>query len=229
MPPKETWLLLENDALPAPWNMAFDEALLEAAPRLGRPVLRFYGWTEPAATFGYSQPIAQIERLTPLRPLVRRPTGGGLVPHDHDWTYTLVFPPTHHWFSLRARESYQRVHDWLRRAFARIGLRTELAPARVSGAGQCFIGAEQFDVLLAGVKIAGAAQRRTRSGLLVQGSVQPPNSAPPRAAWQQAVCAVAHETWGVEWMTLPADAGLTARAEALTREKYAQAAHNRRR
>ena len=55
--------------------MAFDEALMAGASRLGQPVLRFYGWTEPAATFGYFQKIEEIERATPLRPLVRRPTG----------------------------------------------------------------------------------------------------------------------------------------------------------
>src|SRR5689334_22938196 len=71
-------------------NMAVDEALLEAMPRLRKPVLRFYRWTESAASFGYFQKYATIERLTLLRPLVRRPTGGGLVPHDADWTYSVV-------------------------------------------------------------------------------------------------------------------------------------------
>src|SRR5213083_2675669 len=93
-------------------NMALDEALLEAMPRLSKPVLRFYGWTERAASFGYFQKYSEIERLTLLRPLVRRPTGGGLVAHDADWTYSLVLPPDHWWYASRAPESYQRVHEW---------------------------------------------------------------------------------------------------------------------
>jgi len=91
------WLLLRQGKNAADYNMALDEALLQSAPELGRPVLRFYGWLEPAATFGYSQRYAEIEKLTALRPLVRRPTGGGLVPHDADWTYSLVFPAGHFW------------------------------------------------------------------------------------------------------------------------------------
>jgi lipoate-protein ligase A len=224
--PGEQWWLIDSGVQAPAWNMAVDEALLEAAPRLGRPVLRFYGWTEPAATFGYSQHYREIEQLTSLRPLVRRPTGGGLVPHDSDWTYSLVFPPVHPWFDLRARASYERVHDWLCRAFRRLGLPTKLAPASLPGHGQCFVGAEQFDVLLAGAKIAGAAQRRTRNGLLIQGSVQPPISAPPRRLWQQAVCDLAGENWGVVWSTLPPDAALVERTTALTRAKYALPAHN---
>src|SRR6187399_2034155 len=107
------WLLL-NYGLGAPaFNMAMDEALLEGVARLGQPVLRFYGWIEPAASFGYFQKFVEIEQATLLRPLIRRPTGGGLVPHDADWTYSVVIPPNHSWYPLRASESYERMHRWI--------------------------------------------------------------------------------------------------------------------
>lgn len=83
------WLLLHSGLCAPAFNMALDDALLEAMPRLQTPVLRFYGWTEPAATFGYFQKIAEVEAATLLRPLIRRPTGGGIVPHDADWTYKI--------------------------------------------------------------------------------------------------------------------------------------------
>src|SRR5665213_1648503 len=108
------WLLLNPGKCAAAFNMALDEALLENVVRIGKPVLRFYGWTEPAATFGYFQKFSEVERATQLRPLIRRPTGGGIVPHDADWTYSAVFPPGHEWHSLKAEESYRRIHDWLR-------------------------------------------------------------------------------------------------------------------
>jgi lipoate-protein ligase A len=122
------WLLLNSGKGDAALNMALDEALLESAARLGKPVLRLYGWTEPAATFGYFQKYADVERATLLRPLIRRPTGGGIVPHDADWTYSAVFPPGHEWHCLKAEASYRRIHDWLRLAFEELKVKTELAP-----------------------------------------------------------------------------------------------------
>ena len=229
-PKSETWLLLNSGPGAADFNMALDEALLEFAAQLGKPVSRFYGWTERAASFGYSQKYTEVARLTLLRPLVRRPTGGGLVPHDADWTYSLVFPPGHWWHASRATESYQRVHEWIRDAFARLNLTTELSPGRRKElSGQCFVGAERFDLLWRGRKIAGAAQRRNRQGLLIQGSVQPPPQTLVKADWQKAICDVAGEKWRVRWSPFGPDAVLNQRAEELVLRKYSCAEYNQRR
>ncbi|MDB6125179.1 MAG: hypothetical protein JWQ71_4172 [Pedosphaera sp.] len=210
--------------------MALDDALLEAAPSLGKPVLRFYGWTEPAASFGYFQKYSEVEQMTLLRPLVRRPTGGGLVPHDADWTYSLAVPPGDPWYVLKATESYQRIHEWIQSAFLKLSIATELAAeCRKSLPGQCFIGYEKSDVLWHGRKIAGAAQRRTRHGLLIQGSVQPPPIKVARADWEQAMCDVAHSNYHVHWLELKPDAALMQRTEELVVKNYSQDAYNRRR
>ena len=209
--------------------MAIDEALLEAAPRLGDPMLRFYGWSEPAATFGYSQKYEEVAQWTKLRPLIRRPTGGGLVPHDTDWTYSLTVPAGHAWYSLTAQESYHRVHEWLHEAFAKIGVTTEVSSnCHKELPGQCFAGAEQFDLLLDGRKIAGAAQRRTRTGLLIQGSVQPPSQV-NRIEWEKAVCAAASARYGVEWIHFIFVKELQRRVGDLGKEKYSQDSHNQKR
>jgi lipoate-protein ligase A len=209
--------------------MALDEALLEAMPRLGTPVLRFYSWSEPAASFGYFQKYSEVERMTALRPLVRRPTAGGLVPHDADWTYSLAFPPTHEWYALTAIQSYERIHRWIQSSFARLNIAAELAPERrQAGAGQCFIGYEKFDLLWRGQKIAGAAQRRTRNGLLIQGSVQPPQGAAPRSDWENAMLAAIRVN-GVEWKNFTPDNLLNDHVQFLASQKYSQTAHNRKR
>jgi lipoyl(octanoyl) transferase len=210
--------------------MALDEALLEAMPRLSRPALRFYAWSQPAASFGYFQKYLEIEPLTSLRPLVRRPTGGGLVPHAADWTYSLVFPKSHPWYLLPAIESYQRVHEWLAAAFASMNVVTELAQvARKAYPGQCFAGYEQFDLLWQGQKLAGAAQRRNRNGLLIQGSIQPPRLGLSRTAWQRAMSEAPHFASDLHWDDLVLDAPLNARVLELALQKYSQVAYNQRR
>ena len=221
------WLCLNSGQGDAAFNMALDEALLEAMPRLQTPVLRFYGWTQPAATFGYFQKFSEVEATTPLRPLIRRPTGGGIVPHDVDWTYSAIFPAGHAWHSLKAEESYRRIHDWLRLAFAELRTETELAPCcKKSGPGQCFVGYEKSDLLWHGKKIAGAAQRRNKLGLLIQGSVQPPLPALRRADFEQALRRVAETNSGAAIIDFCPYADLAARAKQLTAEKYSQLSYN---
>lgn len=210
-------LLLNSGACEAAYNMALDEALLEAMPRLQKPVLRLYGWTQPAASFGYFQKYAEVANATLLRPLVRRPTAGGIVPHDIDWTYSLAFPAGHEWYELRAEESYQRAHEWIRDAFAVLKVETELAPCcKKSAPGQCFVGYEKYDLLWRGKKIAGAAQRRNRLGLLIQGSVQPPAIGLKRADWEQAMASRG------PWTEFHVDAALNREVERLVAEKYSQ-------
>jgi lipoate-protein ligase A len=224
------WLLLRQGRQPFDYNMAFDEALLEFAPELPGPTLRFYGWTEPAASFGYSQKYTEVEKLTALRPLVRRPTGGGLVPHDADWTYSLIFPPAHSWHRIKATESYRRIHEWLRDAFALMHVPTTLSPSRQKEIpGQCFIGAEKDDLLWHGRKIAGAAQRRTRNGLLIQGSVQPPPISLSRDDWENAMCQTAREKQGIEWQTLEPGLKLQNLAANLRATKYGRRDFNEKR
>ena len=204
--------------------------LMEFAPELQCPILRFYGWTQPAASFGYSQKISEIETVTKLRPLVRRTTGGGLVPHDADWTYSVVVPPDHPWYALRASESYERMHRWIQSAFAALNIATELAPCcRKEIPGQCFVGFEKSDVLRFRKKVAGAAQRRTKTGLLIQGSIQPPPSGTTRPAWQSAMTHAAISEWNFQFQPLELPPALVARVAALVNEKFSHDAHNRRR
>ena len=224
------WLLLQSGPCPAAFNMALDEALLEAVSRLGKPVLRFYGWTESAATVGYFQKFSEVGRATLLRPLIRRPTGGGIVPHNADWTYSFVVPPDHEWHLLAAIESYRRVHEWIQIAFAKLKVETELAPCRKKSApGQCFAGHEKFDLLWHGKKIAGAAQRRNKLGLLIQGSVQPPPLSLARADWENTMRETAQDQFKAGWSDFLPDVKSRARAEALADEKFSKDSFNQKR
>jgi lipoate-protein ligase A len=225
-----SWLLFQSGLQSAARNMATDEALLEAMPRLQQPVLRFYGWTEPAATFGYFQKYAEVAQRTELRPLVRRPTGGGIVPHDADWTYSVAFPAGHYWHQLAAVESYLRIHEWIQAAFQRLGVTTELAPsAKISAPGACFEGYEKSDLLWHGRKIAGAAQRRNKLGLLIQGSLQPPLLPLERLNWEKAMLEAIREAVPVDWQEFPKEAAFHELVDDLARQKYSQAEYNQKR
>ncbi|RYD60949.1 MAG: hypothetical protein EOP84_36320 [Verrucomicrobiaceae bacterium] len=161
------------DPLPhsAALNMAIDEVLLLHA---SAPLLRVYRWKSPAVSFGYFGKVAEIETAWPGRELVRRWTGGGVVPHGEDFTYTLIVPRD----SAFAREtpltSYAAIHERIARLLAeQFRMNAELAPMaaqKVSNA--CFENPAQHDVLIGAEKVAGAAQRRTQNGLLHQGSLQ---------------------------------------------------------
>lgn len=79
------------------WNMAVDEALLDAAADDGVATLRLYQWREPTMSLGYFQ--RYDERAThpasAAAPAVRRLTGGGALIHDRELTYSLALPGDH--------------------------------------------------------------------------------------------------------------------------------------
>lgn len=168
-------------------NMALDFLLLQRYPRATAVRLRHYGWRSPAFTFGYSQKIAFVRGALPAGEtfdLCRRPTGGGVVDHRDDWTFSLVIPRGHPLEEARAIESYRIVHECLAAALVRQdvpaatkkpGLGSTGDSAGV-GSGVCFQQAELFDVIHTptGTKIAGAAQKRNKHGLLFQGSLWRP-------------------------------------------------------
>lgn len=185
---RENWFLLDSGNCEPQENMLIDKILLEKSAVIGRPLLRLYGWKIPAGSYGFFQNETEIEKITTIRPLVKRPTGGGFVPHINDWTYSLVFPPNHYWHRLKAVNSYQRLHQWICEAFKLLGIETKLAPESVKPLpGQCFIGYEKYDLLQNGKKIAGAAQRRTKTGMLIQGSIQPIPKAVSFSDWKSAL------------------------------------------
>jgi lipoate-protein ligase A len=163
----------DGDPKSAALNMAVDEALL-ADP--STPILRFYRWRQPSLSFGYFGLYAEVAHQSGAPELVRRWTGGGIVPHGEDVTYSVIIPKAHPIFARSSLEIYAAVHDAIRRALAASQIESSLvgqSAPRVSE--DCFANAVRADVMRKGRKIAGAAQRRSRTGLLHQGSIQEPN------------------------------------------------------
>ena len=153
-------------------NMAMDEAFLESATT---PTLRYYRWKQPALSFGYFGSFADVAEQHEHREIVRRWTGGGIVPHGNDFTYSAFIPKAHPLLARSSLEIYALFHDAICRALARSGLSATLAPSVTPKVSEhCFANPVRADVLCEGQKIAGAAHRRSRLGLLHQGSIQLP-------------------------------------------------------
>lgn len=161
-------------------NMALDFLLLQRYPQPAAARFRHYEWRTQAFTFGLSQALDYIRaNLPPGGPfdLCRRPTGGGLVDHRNDWTYALVIPRAHALFDAPATQAYREVHAALAAAMRALGQPVVLQDKRhptEEGPTICFERPELHDVLntATGGKVAGAAMKRNKHGLLLQGSIE---------------------------------------------------------
>ena len=181
-----TALTVYQDDIPhsAAMNMAIDEALLEYATK---PIIRFYRWQSPALSFGYFGRFADVASYQGERDLVRRWTGGGIVFHGDDLTYSIVIPAIDTAFTESSMSIYEKIHKALVSALSETGQCAvvagvgDLGPSSVTNATRtgisdagysCFANPVYADVMIDGRKVAGAAQRRAPRRLLQQGSIQ---------------------------------------------------------
>ena len=236
----QLWLWDDDEAHSPALNMAVDEVLLG---KVERPLLRFYRWDRPAVSIGYFQSWTVSHEQAWLGDgegrLVRRWTGGGLVDHRADLTYSLFFPAEHPLATCRADQSYRFIHAWVMESLAALGGGDEGASPRLleaasptlDGGGHCFREPVNWDVVDGGgAKLAGAAQRRSRGRRLHQGSVQlaslPPDS------WDSLRRSMGRsltESHQVAFQAFEAGAEVLAEAEGLAAEKYASPEWTRRR
>ncbi len=161
------------------WNMAVDEALLEAASS-GVTTLRFYAWSEPTLSLGYFQAAAERSQHAASRdcPLVRRASGGGAIVHDRELTYSFAAPIRER-FGAEPAAIYEALHGSFVAVLQDLGVPAtacqQPALPQPERPGQppflCFRRLAAGDVLCGPHKIVGSAQRRQRGGLLQHGSI----------------------------------------------------------
>ena len=159
-------------------NMAIDEMLTEQAV----PCLRIYFWERPSISIGYFQDVGESARLFQCGkkniPVVRRLTGGGLVLHGKDLTFSLILRSDNPFLPADVKESYLKVAEALRAGlkdsyrgldYARCA---ETTSTRVKQRDRiCFQQSSCHDLLWRDRKVMGASQRRLRGMILHQSAV----------------------------------------------------------
>ncbi|MFA6188397.1 MAG: lipoate--protein ligase family protein [Sulfuricurvum sp.] len=171
-----TWRFLNSHTQTAQKNMAVDEALLIGFKEGDMPILRLYGWENALSVGRYSTLWTSLDRQTVEAKnvlCVRRISGGGILVHGGDLSYSLIMP--HDWLREKGvKESYHYLCSFLIRLYKRLGYKADFAGEKRGSALRsniCLAGNEVYDILINGKKIGGNAQRHTRHALFQHGSI----------------------------------------------------------
>lgn len=170
------WRLLLAAPRTGAENMARDTALQARAARTGETVFSIYSWTRPTLSFGRHQPAAGLYDMEKIRSanvdVVRRPTGGRAILHDHEVTYSVTAPVRD---AAPLRQTYARINRILLNGLGRLGVDVELAspPERASAPSMrpCFESPGEGELVARGGKLVGSAQWRDEGALLQHGSI----------------------------------------------------------
>ena len=171
------WRYIENSSGSAAWNMSVDEALLRSCKEDDRPILRLYQWEEPALSLGrFSDPKKTLnwEKIeTNNIPCTRRITGGGILVHGGDISYSLIVPRS--FLKNRSiKKGYRYLCSFLLSFYHNLGLDASFACDQhftEKYSNVCLAGTEAYDIVINSRKIGGNAQRHTRQTILQHGTV----------------------------------------------------------
>jgi lipoate-protein ligase A len=189
--PLTTWRLIYSTPGRGAWNMAVDEALLEAVGRNEvLPTLRLYAWEPACLSLGYAQPSGEAdqERLQSRGwDLVRRPTGGRAILHIDELTYSIVGPQDEPRLAGSVLESYRNLSAALLHALQLLSIpaqalpkaedakraKPETKPGMTSSQQNpiCFEAPSNYEITVQGKKLIGSAQARRKEGVLQHGSL----------------------------------------------------------
>ena len=171
---KSYFRVIQDESLSAKENMATDDALLSSYEENDDAILRLYSW-ENSFTIGVSQkfdnyPITSVYNGN----YAKRITGGGVLFHGHDLSYSLVIPtPLLEGFNIK--ESYEKICSFLLKFYEKLGLDAkyvkDFEDMELSKNEYCQVGFEAYDILVNGKKIGGNAQRRTKKAIFQHGSI----------------------------------------------------------
>ncbi|MCL2761198.1 MAG: lipoate--protein ligase family protein [Desulfuromonadales bacterium] len=175
------WRFIDTGELSGQENMAIDEALLACFdPETSAPVLRFYGWSPPTISLGRFQKAEELLNLQKCEnnnlKFVSRMTGGGIIYHADELTYSITCSTKHIPKGTGVKESFRILTSFLLNFYRGLGLKPEysidcLSPYSHQRAAFCFAGRESYDILINRKKIGGNAQKRLKNVIFQHGSI----------------------------------------------------------
>jgi lipoate-protein ligase A len=177
--PLQKWRLLITPPAPGAWNMAVDEAILEAVEQNQvLPSLRLYSWEPPCLSIGYAQASTDVDfvRLHTLGwDWVRRPTGGRAILHTDELTYSVIAPLSDPRISGGVLQSYLRLSSALLTALStlKIPALSKSDNSQVNNAVSsvvCFEVPSNYEITVDGKKLIGSAQARRKKTMLQHGT-----------------------------------------------------------
>lgn len=155
--------------------MAIDDALLSNYQDNNSAILRLYTWKKNSLTIGVSQNFSNYTFIeNPNEIGAKRITGGGILFHGHDLSYSLVIP-TEILKNFSIKQSYENICSFILKFYKYLGLNVCYAKddenIQLSKSEYCQVGFEAYDILVNGKKIGGNAQRRTKKAIFQHGSI----------------------------------------------------------
>ncbi|MFA5199793.1 MAG: lipoate--protein ligase family protein [Candidatus Omnitrophota bacterium] len=173
--------LIRSKASSARNNMALDENIYYQYLKDGVGVLRLYRWERPSFTYGFSQdPVNQIDLALCAEngvQIAKRITGGGILFHHDEITYSFVCNKSDIKEPERVFVSYRNICAFLLKFYQSLGLKplfaleSENFKIRSLPSQFCSAAYEKYDILLGTKKIGGNAQKRNRQAIFQHGSI----------------------------------------------------------
>jgi len=177
----KVWRLISSGFCSASQNMAYDEALLINYKRINKPSLRIYGFSSLSFSLGYFQNPLEILNWQECKRrnvfFVRRPTGGGLIPHKTELTYSIVCSR----FDLGLKNNFKEnliksLSLFIFKLYDKLGFKPRYPKNLKKNSKErkswlCLLNLEPFDILVKEKKIGGFAQRRRKDLILQQGII----------------------------------------------------------
>ena len=177
---KTTWRIIEHPPAKGAWNMAVDEAILEAVSISDSlPTLRLYAWQPACLSLGLAQPCSELNQHVLAEKgwdIVRRPTGGRAILHTDEITYAVIAPENEPRVKGGVLESYLRLSNALLEALRLLGLDPEAnennSPQQSKNPNPvCFEVPSNYEITVNGKKLIGSAQARRKRCVLQHGAL----------------------------------------------------------